>query len=65
MRTAVTIEIATPARKIPKCSHLILAEENTMAAAPAGGWIIPSLAIPGITMAGANADRNHGSMFGM
>eukprot|EP00581_Thalassiosira_minuscula_P023850 CAMPEP_0184422590 /NCGR_PEP_ID=MMETSP0738-20130409/78471_1 /TAXON_ID=385413 /ORGANISM="Thalassiosira miniscula, Strain CCMP1093" /LENGTH=36 /DNA_ID= /DNA_START= /DNA_END= /DNA_ORIENTATION= len=36
-----------------------------MAAAPAGGWMIPNLAMPGITMAGASADRNHGSTLGI
>ena len=63
--TAVIMEIATPAMKIPKCSHLTLPEAKTVAAAPAGGWIMPNFAIPGMTMAGARAERNHGSTFGM
>ncbi len=63
--TAVTIDSATPERKIPKCTHPTFPEEKTIAAAPAGGWMIPSLAMPGITMAGANADRNHGGRCGV
>lgn len=35
--TEVTIDMHTPARKIPMCSHVFFPEENTIAAAPAGG----------------------------
>ena len=35
--TAVMIVMATPDKKIPKCSHLTFPDANTMAAAPAGG----------------------------
>ena len=63
--TAVMMDMATPERKIPKCSQRTFPEEKTMAAAPAGGCMIPNLAMPGMTIAGARADLNHGSTFGM
>ena len=34
MPTAVTIEMATPDKKIPKCSQRTFPEEKTMAAEP-------------------------------
>ena len=63
--TAVTIVRDTPDKKIPKSTQPSLPLENTIAAAPAGGWMIPNLAMPGITIAGANALRNHDGMLGM
>ncbi len=45
MKTDVMIEIHTPARKIPICFHVLSPEENTIHAAPAGGWIIPNLSV--------------------
>ena len=42
--TAVTIVINTPDKK----TQPRVPVENTIAAAPAGGWMIPNLAIPGM-----------------
>ena len=65
MHTVVRFAMATPNRKISRSPHPRSPLANRMYAAPAGKWVVPNSAMPGMTMVGAKTMQNHSIMLGV